>query len=888
MSTIPQTWKDIEFLVNALYPVLDRLTVKSQNDDNSSACARPPPSDSDDIDGKHNDSVSSSLIEWRQFSTLSEPVRVLLSSYDTDYASTHHSTHCQSHDFLCGICGLDTESDHSQTGIAIAPPRVTFNWDLFALSHSHTDTHQSCLLECENETNAQRWGDIAKCVATAVQHPIIDPNLQGEEFVYASARLLFHAEHVHAWLGVHQTQCADILKRTHIPHSCGVDRLFELWRQERFGACVLMVCAFLERLVGNICVAQMMRKRAAEVKANTTHEKKSGQKPAKVNHIRCPTMMRDILVADGVVQILGANTCHVLQMLVGPPTGLNLRNLLWHGFMPLHELESHLRGACALFIVVLTAIASMEDVEELLHDQEANVRKLWTVDSHFVFDNELGKYLSHAAAHNCTNTDTKTSVDFLVSAQSTFASPSSRKDMLLAETLRRSGEYDTALLYLFPALEFSLRRIFVTLHGLPINMLTAEQVVLYTTLDQLLEHRLRDDLFEAATQCTDENNADHSNMLDSIVPLYAMRLFRDVFLHRNGLRLRDRIAHGEVDLHELNTNKSTQVCVDALFSSVTDLSRLFVIRPPLLDPAPGDSASVRSYMTEWSGPIGSKIRAISCCLSQLHQLQHSIAQLTPPDSAAEQFKLASEPPAIPYLGSKGLAIPIPPSVGDEFPSLLSCSTLNSWLQADKLLHMPISCGGLEFESVCVCSDLKDSCNNLDDLHWKQNGALVQMLHCASCRNSDAHLATALSMPVPVAVKHVLTRFQAWLDDMEVYVALFSKRCMPDKLGTLSSSQRQSLSIALYFLPYCHTVMHYALRSCMHILHTAVCSQLTNTERYELLSSKANCKLIKRISNHVGKCSSAASKNDIRKLLCAAFELYCIASSAKDEISRISE
>ena len=47
---------------------------------------------------------------------------------------------------------------------------------------------------------------------------------------------------------------------------------------------------------------------------------------------QCPSLLKDLLATKELEDILGSVAVNLLRVLVGPPSGLNLRNILWHGF----------------------------------------------------------------------------------------------------------------------------------------------------------------------------------------------------------------------------------------------------------------------------------------------------------------------------------------------------------------------------------------------------------------------------------------------------------------------------------------------------------------------------------------------------------------------------
>jgi hypothetical protein len=95
--------------------------------------------------------------------------------------------------------------------------------------------------------------------------------------------------------------------------------------------------------------------------------------------------------------------------------------------------------------------------------------------------------------------------------------------------------YELACL-LLPQLEHSLRRIFVAVHALPETFIQAVSRLHYTTLDLFLS---RDVELEAQPVIP--------NILHEEVSPQVMECLLDMFVHPAGPRLRDKIAHAEVD-----------------------------------------------------------------------------------------------------------------------------------------------------------------------------------------------------------------------------------------------------------------------------------------------------------------------------------------------------
>ncbi len=52
----------------------------------------------------------------------------------------------------------------------------------------------------------------------------------------------------------------------------------------------------------------------------------------------CPSLLKDLLKTQELRNVLGDSFMSCLEVFIGSPHGLNLRNLAWHGFLSEGEL----------------------------------------------------------------------------------------------------------------------------------------------------------------------------------------------------------------------------------------------------------------------------------------------------------------------------------------------------------------------------------------------------------------------------------------------------------------------------------------------------------------------------------------------------------------------
>eukprot|EP00118_Oscarella_pearsei_P018513 m.189729 g.189729 ORF g.189729 m.189729 type:complete len:248 (+) comp39421_c0_seq6:972-1715(+) len=92
------------------------------------------------------------------------------------------------------------------------------------------------------------------------------------------------------------------------------------------------------------------------------------------------------------------------------------------------------------------------------------------------------------------------------------------------------------VMILLPQLEHGLRRLFAHVNECPWRVVTAESATLYTTFDEMLSVSLPDESSNQLFVKIDEN---------------IMIMLFDLLVHPDGLRLRDRLSHGDADIYSL-------------------------------------------------------------------------------------------------------------------------------------------------------------------------------------------------------------------------------------------------------------------------------------------------------------------------------------------------
>ncbi|KAJ7401140.1 endoplasmic reticulum membrane-associated RNA degradation protein-like [Pitangus sulphuratus] len=74
----------------------------------------------------------------------------------------------------------------------------------------------------------------------------------------------------------------------------------------------------------------------------------------------CPFLLRDLLTSEQLAVVFGQAVMDVLRIFIGSPYGLNLRNVLWHGFASPQEIPANLEenAEASTLIFMISEITS--------------------------------------------------------------------------------------------------------------------------------------------------------------------------------------------------------------------------------------------------------------------------------------------------------------------------------------------------------------------------------------------------------------------------------------------------------------------------------------------------------------------------------------------------
>ncbi|XP_064489024.1 endoplasmic reticulum membrane-associated RNA degradation protein-like isoform X2 [Ornithodoros turicata] len=210
-----------------------------------------------------------------------------------------------------------------------------------------------------------------------------------------------------------------------------------------------------------------------------------------------------------------------LQILIGPPTSTNLRNIFWHGFVRPEEVDDRF----AYLLICMCRSLGKKLAEQGIHAGDIPMRKLVNLTE---ASSKLQNFQSVAFdAHNF--------LELIKCSELVLPGRVAYFDECVK--LYSNSCYAESLVLLLPQVECILRVLFIQANKCPHRLLTAETSTFYTTLDEILAEYV-------------EPNKENQLVQALGSPVFEM--FLDMFTYPDGPRIRDRVSHGEADLSSIN------------------------------------------------------------------------------------------------------------------------------------------------------------------------------------------------------------------------------------------------------------------------------------------------------------------------------------------------
>ncbi|NXO91384.1 EMARD protein, partial [Certhia brachydactyla] len=272
----------------------------------------------------------------------------------------------------------------------------------------------------------------------------------------------------------------------------------------------------------------------------------------------CPFLLRDLLASEQLADVFGKAVMNVLRVFIGSPRGLNLRNVLWHGFAAPQEIPAKY---CAMLLFLTAGLGQLLQTY-LLQTKAVLVHRPYMI---FIRLEELDAFPD-------LNNEILSIAEEVVKVSS-FVLEMMLPFWIAALTAFKQSRYADSVILLLPQLEVGLRLLFTTTNKCPNRLLTAESSAFYTTFDEMLAKHL---------------DNEEVNQLPVVLEEPAMAsIFKDFlwdFLnHQEGPRVRDRLSHGEINLETFPREVANQIVGFAITIlcrfSEKDFKEHMVIKP---------------------------------------------------------------------------------------------------------------------------------------------------------------------------------------------------------------------------------------------------------------------------------------------------------------------
>ncbi|NXA57804.1 EMARD protein, partial [Mohoua ochrocephala] len=244
----------------------------------------------------------------------------------------------------------------------------------------------------------------------------------------------------------------------------------------------------------------------------------------------CPFLLRDLLASEQLADVFAQAVMNVLRVFIGSPCGLNLRNVLWHGFASPQEIPAKY---CAMLLFLTAGLGQLLQTYllqtkcVLVHRPYVIFSSLEELDA-FPLNNEILSIAEELVKRS--SFVLKTMLPFWIAALTAF----------------KQSRYADSVILLLPQLEVGLRLLFTTTNKCPNRLLTAESSALYTTFDEMLAKHLDNEEVNQLPVVLEE-------------PAMASDFLWDFLNHQEGPRIRDRLSHGEINLETFPREVANQI-----------------------------------------------------------------------------------------------------------------------------------------------------------------------------------------------------------------------------------------------------------------------------------------------------------------------------------------
>lgn len=349
-----------------------------------------------------------------------------------------------------------------------------------------------------HERIANVTADVKRCMESVISHKDMEADMQNEQYYQNAVNLVApQLQNIYSIIqSSHDDNCSTlnstcIFKWLNIKSS---DLEMTFWdarsecREIRYSTC-LCLTSLLERGLQDLHMTQF-------------------------GHT--PTMFKELLRSPDLRVLLGDELMTFLDIVLGPPTSLNIRNLVWHGFG-----AADMGEPVEQYSVIIIFIMHWVGTVLVSKDINPDYRPFQSIDVEFL------------KSHHPVLLETVQNI--AVGSFPSWAKPSDLKQCL---SFASKGDYGRAVMLLLVTFEHIMRVAFCHYNDCSSRQMTAVQSEYFTTLDHILEEYISDGSTE--------------NKLYRAIPDHLRTALSDLLYYPDGLRLRDRLSHMEISPFDID------------------------------------------------------------------------------------------------------------------------------------------------------------------------------------------------------------------------------------------------------------------------------------------------------------------------------------------------
>ncbi|KAI8347836.1 hypothetical protein B0O80DRAFT_464453 [Mortierella sp. GBAus27b] len=398
-----------------------------------------------------------------------------------------------------------------------------------AATHGNTRTSPSTTTSSTVTVSATDPCDLApfKAACIAVQLELLELSTKSSKSLKD-----IYADTI-GWLGVAGKRAAEIW--------------FELYERQAFDQALIVGSTVLEQLISNIIYTL--------------------QGPDKF----IPFLVRDLLAVRCLTKCIDKSLIHVLKTMIGSPLTLNIRNLLWHGFiLPGDDIPLDAYGAMLIAVTMTithnartilspTLLAIRHQHPKAFYIGQGQAQGAVTEGGNEDEFDALYEKVAFGTTPPFLDSSNLIVILNKIILQSQLVTPGTAQQWTDAcRYLESDGEGKNTSGFVFvmttlPLLEHALRLLYVSVNQCKEDRKSALIAgEYYLTLDVILDKDVPAEYYDTDSPMLAKaiGSCDPSpipNQLHSVLGEKVMNLLDDLFIHGSGPRIRDRTSHGELN-----------------------------------------------------------------------------------------------------------------------------------------------------------------------------------------------------------------------------------------------------------------------------------------------------------------------------------------------------